>query len=188
MRLISFPLLLTLSIILYSKPLISGEENKPSSTTESFKHWVVICNSVKNSQNEVNDSDNMLCEIKTSVSVKEQNGNIRSLLSINIGQMPGEEDLTILFQVPPGVFLRSDVVLHQIEGEQLKDQPLLNASYFRCDKNQCLADTTLTEDMLDVMTAEKQFQTLFVDAGFNRIGVPISMDGFKGALSSLLSK
>jgi len=185
---IALPFVLSLVLCLCLKPVLASEDVKPSSTTESFEHWVVLCNSDKTNQSVDNVNASMLCEIKTSVSIKEKNGNIRSLLSINVGQLPGKEDLTILFQVPSGVFLRSNVMIHQIENEQINNQALIEASYFRCGVNQCLANAILPKDILDLMMVETNFSVSFIDASLNRIGIPISMKGFKEAIKSLMNK
>ena len=44
------------------------------------------------------------------------------------------------------------------------------------------------KDILDLMMVETNFSVSFIDASLNRIGIPISMNGFKEAIKSLLNK
>ena len=182
-----FSIILALAC-LYGSELVSDEIATPSRSTENYEHWVLMCNNI-NAKDE-NQLENQLkfCEIKTTISVKNKDGNPVPLININVGKPQKSDDFLILFQVPNGVFLRSSIILNFTSLEGSDPENLVDASYFRCDGSSCLADAALSKKVIDKLFLRVEANVLFVDKAMQRISVPISLRGFKDAFLALQNK
>ena len=86
-----FSIILALAC-LYGSELVSDEIATPSRSTENYEHWVLMCNNI-NAKDE-NQLENQLkfCEIKTTISVKNQDGNPVPLINVNVGKPQKSDD------------------------------------------------------------------------------------------------
>ena len=161
-----------------------AEGAAPSTTTATYGAWTVTCAAQAEAGN--------LCQMTTKLSLKGNDGQVRPLLEMAVGQPLGGTGARIVVQVPMDVALREVVVISVdapggAEGQVPKPQTdLATASYFACVPAGCIADTELTADTLAALQGVGATNVTFTAlAGAKKITVPVPMDGFGDAWAAL---
>ena len=171
------------STYVYSEEIVS-----PSQKIENYEHWALMCNNVSKIDQTDTETEARFCEIKTTVSIKNEDGNAVPIININVGQLPNSEDFLMLFQVPSDVFLRSTINLGLKDPSQESVEIIAEGTYFRCQQSGCLADTKLPEAIIDKLSSSNNAIAYFVDGNKRTIGIPVSLLGFKNSLIALQNK
>lgn len=161
---------------------------EPTSTTATYGNWTVSCLSAKQASD---GAAVKVCEMKTQLSVKGNDGATRPILQVALGQPPGSDSARIVLQVPIEVALREPVVVSLDQGPADGTTPapqdlLVSATYLACSPTGCLADTAVAPEVIGrlkaVATANVTFTTL--NAG-KKISVPVPLAGFGDAVAAL---
>ena len=156
---------------------------EPSSTTATYGAWTVTC--------AAQDADK-ICQMTTKLSIKGNDGQVRPLLEVAIGQPLGGKGARIVVQVPMDVALREAVeVSVDAPGADAAQSPkpqtaLAQASYFACVPAGCIADAALTAGTIAALRAAATTNVTFTAlAGAKKITVPVPMAGFGDAWAAL---
>lgn len=185
-----------LAVLSMSADGAQAQSSSPSSTTANYGDWVVRCRAPESAPDQPTDSASNVCEMVTIIRIQtpesqDANGRVipaqsRVLSQVALGRLPETEDVKAVIQVPAGVWLRDPLLLALGEDEAALDTAdKLSASYFRCIADFCLADIDLNAANLSALQQAKVARMSFVDGARRTINVPISMNGFSGALSAL---
>ena len=154
------------------------ERVDPSATTAIYGDWTVNCSSVGEG-----DEARKVCESVQVIRVKPSN---QAIAKIAIGQLPGSDDISIVFQTLAGVWLRDPVVFAASEAE---GATAIEATYSRCQNGSCFADTELTREMISALiSAPEESSALLTYTGRQRSGlrIGISLNGFAPALAAAI--
>ena len=154
------------------------ERVDPSATTAIYGDWTVNCRTVGEG-----DEARKACESVQIVRIKPSN---QAIAKVAIGQLPGSEDISIVFQTLSGVWLRDAVVLAASDAE---DATAVEATYSRCQNGTCFADTELTREMISALiSAPEESTALLTYTGRQRtaLRIAISLNGFAPALAAAI--
>jgi invasion protein IalB len=172
---------------------------EPSSTTANYGDWVLRCREALPVDGKADEVKNSVCEMVTIIRIQtpaSQDANGKAipaqsqvLAQVAVGRLPDSKDIKAVFQVPSGIWLRNPLLLSLAQDENsFETAEKLEASYFRCVGGFCLADIDLDATVLASLQAAKVAQVSFTDGARRTINVPISMNGFVGALAALSAK
>ena len=171
-----------LPLVLTATPAFAQTAD-PSSTSATYGNWTVTC---------VQAADQKICQMVTKLNLKGNDGQLRPLIEVAIGQPAGGGDLRIVLQVPIDVALREPVVVSvDAEGADPAATPkpqrdLVAASYFACVPAGCIADAALDADSLETLQKVSGMTATFTTLnGAKKIGVPVALDGFADAWAAL---
>ena len=170
---------LSLLAVLFAVTPSQAEE--PVSTTATFGSWTVRCNAVAN-EKDTKAAPTKLCEMVQSIRIR-KSGQV--LMEIALGRLNETDPISMLFKVPATAWLRSAVPVSL--GNKTKDTADLEASYFRCHPQYCLADIKLTSVQLENLLEAKSITVGFTDATQKTVHIPVSFDGFAPALNSIFA-
>lgn len=166
-----------------------GLSETPSSTTATYGDWIVRCLSVEQADTETSIRQ---CEVVHEISIQQEGQPPRVLVQLALGFLPDANtqtdkgQLKMVASVPTGVDLRNNVriAVDVTEGTEVSPEKLISASFFRCQQNTCLADTDMTDGMLDLLLNAETAQVSFTDSSLRNVIVPLSLSGFGAATSA----
>jgi invasion protein IalB len=154
----------------------------PSATTATYGAWTVTCAAAEAAK---------VCQMTTKLSVKGNDGQVRPLIEVAVGQPVGGDGVRIVVQVPMDVALREAVMI-SVDAPGAADQTpkpqteLAQASYFACVPAGCIADAGLTAETIAALQAASTTNVTFTAlAGAKKITVPVPMTGFGDAWAAL---
>lgn len=150
----------------------------PISTTATYGSWVVRCSTVATGT-EGDASPKKLCEMAQTMRLRETG---QTVLEIALGRLNADEPISLVFRVPPSVWLRDDIQLSL--GSETKASPDFSASYFRCSAQSCLADGQITPALRENLLTDSAMIVEFVEASRNKVRVPVSLEGFAAAFAA----
>ncbi len=155
----------------------------PSATTATYGAWTVTCAVAEAAK---------VCQMTTKLSVKGNDGQVRPLIEVAVGQPVGGAGARIVVQVPMDVALREAVAISvDAVGGDAAQTPvpqteLAQASYFACVPAGCIADAALTVGTIAALrTAATTNVTFTALVGAKKITVPVPMAGFGDAWAAL---
>ena len=171
-----------LAVTLTAAPAFA-ETAQPSSTSATYGNWTVSC---------MQTADQKVCQMTTKLNLKGEDGQLRPLLEVAIGQPPTGGDVRIVLQVPMDVALREPVAVSlDTPGADAAATPkpqtqLLTASYFACVPSGCIADAVLDRKTLKALQGAASMNATFSAlAGGKKISVPVDLTGFGDAWAAL---
>lgn len=150
----------------------------PTATTAVYGDWTVNCSTIGEG-----DEAQKVCESIQIITINPSN---QAIAKIAIGQLPGSDDISIVYQTLAGVWLRDPVVFAASEAEGATS---IEATYSRCRNGSCFADTELTREMISALiSAPEASPALLTYTGRQRTGlrIVISLDGFAPALAAAI--
>lgn len=167
------------------------DKSAPSATTATYGNWTVGCSAATGADG----AAVRICEMTTRLNVKGQDGQLRPLLQMSVGQPPGAQALRLALQVPTDVALRAGVTLSfDKPGDAAKGDPagvkpqedVLALTYLACNPAGCLADSDEGAQLWPRLQQEKTLNVAFtLLAGAKKVVVPVSLDGFGAAFEAL---
>ena len=165
----------------------TAQTAEPSATTATYGNWTVTCGMAPVA---ADAAPVKTCQMTTKLNLKGNDGQLRPLLEIAIGQPTGADAMRIVLQVPIDVALREPVVVSMDAQTGVADPKpqtdLVTASYFACTAAGCLADAVLKPDASALLQAAKTTNVTFAAlAGGKKITVPVEMTGFGDAWAAL---
>lgn len=153
-------------------------QETPTSTTATYGSWVVRCSTVTTETADTATPEK-LCEMAQTMRLRETG---QTILEIALGRLNDNEPISLVFQVPPTVWLRDDIQLSL--GTEIKATPDFLASYFRCSAQSCLADGQIVPALREALLADSAMIVEFVEASRNKVRVPVSLEGFSAAFAA----
>lgn len=173
-------------------PVSAQQDVQPSKTIATYGNWSIACNLVSVANADGSAQQQELCELTSQVNIRGEDQVIRPLLQVAVGRMPGQENLRILFQVPGNAYLRMPVslILDPSEDQPADQVPedAISATYIRCDSGRCIADANLTGEDQARIEAAQSARVSYVNVTGSRVGVPLSMDGYKASAADMASR
>lgn len=173
--------------------LVAAQESqavKPTAITEQYGAWTLVCQSTLSgaaASDTQADAPSETCGLRTSIVVQDQAGARRPLAAAFVARDADGEGYAIVFQVPPGVYLRAPVELRAGDAEADADA-LLSASYVNCAPGACIADARIPAETMTALQEAATLQLVFVGADRRRIGVPFPREGLTQAVQALSSR
>ena len=168
----------------------SAQAAEPSSTTATYGAWTVTCATPPASGDTT--AAKKLCQMTISLSLKGNDGQVRPLIEVAIGQPAGGEGARIVVQVPIDVALREAVMVSvDAAGGDANQTPkpqteLLTANYFACVPTGCIADAAVSAETLSALKVATATNVTFTAlSGAKKITVPVPMTGFGDAWAAL---
>ncbi len=177
-------------LLLTTLPALA-QNAEPSSTSATYGNWTVTCAMQEASADGATPAQK-ICHLTTKLNLKGNDGQVRPLIEVAIGQPLGGDGPRIVVQVPIDVALRSAVMISvdaagEADAEGAKPQTeLVSASYFACVPTGCIADGPL--DAKTIATLQKTATTnvtFTALAAPKKITVPVAMAGFADAWAAL---
>lgn len=168
-----------------------ADANAPTATTATYGNWTVGCSMLLQADG---SAPRQLCEMTTRLNLKGQDGQMRPLLQWTIGTPPGAKGPRMALQVPTNVALRDGVSLSLdkaapagTDATAAKPQDeVLALTYATCTPQGCVADADGPPKLMDRLKGAKTANVSFTMVqGGKRVMVPVSLDGFEGALAAL---
>ena len=144
---------------------------EPVQTTATFTDWTVRCRQVA-------ALDAQQCEMVQVLSTADRQSTVANLA---IGQLPGEEDIRFVLQLPLGVHLPTDVSF------AIGDEQVTTAQFETCFQTFCLAYATLDEDAIAKMRAGSEMTMSMKDRAQRDLVMPVSLNGFTAAYAATFS-
>jgi invasion protein IalB len=142
----------------------------PTQTTATFGSWTVRCRPV------TDGGTNKLCEMLQAVPAGNGGGVI---VNLALGRLPGDKDLRMVVQLPLGVSLADDVDIALPGGDVAK------ATFQTCYPNLCVAQATVSDDLLAAFKAGDEVTIAFKDRTHKGVAVKASLSGFNDAYGSM---
>lgn len=143
----------------------------PAQTTATFADWTVRCRQVA-------ELDAQQCEMVQVLSTADRQSTVANLA---IGQLPGDEDIRFVLQLPLGVHLPTDVAF------TIGDEEVTTAQFETCFQTFCLAYATLDDDAIEQMKSGSEMTMNFEDRARRDVAMPISLNGFTAAYAATFS-
>jgi len=163
---------------------------EPTSTTATYGNWTVSCIMAQPATGDA--APVKVCEMKTQLNLKGQDGQSRPLLQLAVGQPPGSATARMVVQVPVDVALREPVAVSLDQGPAtdaqtpVPQEQLFAATYLACTPTGCLADSAVTDEVIGKLRGAKTTNVTFTSLqGGKKITVPVPMTGFADAADAL---
>lgn len=165
----------------------SGSGAQPSVVTERYGAWVLECIRTEA------DEPTAQCRLQTTLAVRSESGGTRPLLRFLFAPTVREPEaeqkpelaLVLGVQTPPDVYLRSPVIV-RTSGNGAA--PLVEATYFRCQANACLADAVLEQPAFEALNSAKAPSISFETVARQVVSVEFPTDGLADAARALQAK
>lgn len=153
---------------------IGAEASEPSLTTATYDDWTVRCSVLRQGEEQTESGEGgiKVCELLQTARVKESG---RVILETAMGRVGENEPFRIVFKVPLSVLLREPILL------TIDDTALISASYLRCVKGSCIAETELTPDEIGMVVSASTLLVEFKNSPEQPIKVPVNTSGLAAA-------
>lgn len=153
-----------------ASPISAAEGEAPSLTTATFGQWTVRC---RPQQDEAS-----VCEMVQGV---QAGNNAGTLANLALGRLPGDDALRMVIQLPIGINLSDGVAIAAGEGASA------NAVFETCYPNLCVAQATVTNELLDAFKGGESLTVAFKDRAKRAVSFQVSLDGFSAAYESSMT-
>jgi invasion protein IalB len=137
---------------------------------EVFGDWKTFCSKTA--------EGGETCQIFQNLSTNKE-GKQSPLLYIVMGYLPEGEDPVARIRLPLGILLQSGIAIRVDEGKPW------TFPFSHCDQTGCWIYIRLNDDQLSAMKAGNKAFVTFADLKRKPYSVPISLNGFAKAISSL---
>lgn len=146
----------------------AADPSQPAATTATYQDWLVRC---------VSQESGKVCEVVQNLQVQGQG----VVASIAVGRTDPKSPMSLVIQVPQGVWLPSGVKFQVSE----KSKPL-SLEYKKCAQA-CVAEVQLDAAAVQSMkTATENGNFTFDDGAKRSVSLPVSFKGFGPALDASL--
>lgn len=149
----------------------AGSMEEPVQTTATYSDWTVRCRQVA----EINAQQ---CEMVQVLSTADRQNTVANLA---IGQLPGDDAVRFVLQLPLGVHLPTDVAF--VIGEE----EVTTAQFETCFQSFCLAYATLDENAIAQMRAGMEMTMTLKDRAQRDLVMQLSLSGFTAAYEATFS-
>jgi invasion protein IalB len=150
-------------------PIVLPKEASPDSAAV-FSDWKKRCEPAPDKSTEV-------CFGFQKVSFSETKA---QLLQAVVGYFRTDRrDPTLIVTIPLGAFLLPGLEI------RTKSKKPIHSDFQYCFSNGCQAAIRLNGPILDLLKNEDEAEVVFLDAGHQRISVPLSLKGFPAVLDAL---
>lgn len=169
------------TLILSVSLLATGQSfaQEPSITTETYGSWTYRCSQVSKPNADDTAVSKKACELVQVL--QDAKGNVIAQLAFGIDAASPEKIVSVM-QVPQGALLTVPVVL---SDEDKKNT--LQAPYFSCFNNICLARTETNKEQLKSFGTSSKGNLEFADRSGRKIRVLLSFEGLSAASERLIS-
>ena len=159
-------------LLLLAAPALA-QQPAPSSRTETYGDWTKRCTAVSDASEEGGKA--WRCEMAQTVQLRNTG---QTILQIALGRVASDAPISVVFQVPSTVWLRTPITLTVGDGT---GDPDLTATYFRCGADACLADGELDDALRQKLLVGSTMSVSFADGTQRTVRLPVSLNGFADA-------
>ncbi|WP_181409894.1 invasion associated locus B family protein [Martelella alba] len=188
---------ITGSMFLAGLALAQSDDAVPASdTTVSYGDWSQHCMLVQIQKE--GDAEpgkpQRICEVTQTLNAQQKDGQTQRLLTIAVGKLPATDNYRAVVQTPANVDLRTGVTMSL--GDSSIDEPTkgdavtampkpndISLTYVTCGQF-CTADIALSDAQLMELKKTDSAAVTFKMMNGKALKVPLSMKGFKAALTA----
>ncbi|AQZ50551.1 invasion associated locus B family protein [Martelella mediterranea] len=191
---------LAVGLLAAGTAMAQEDEAVPASdTTVSYGDWSQHCMlvQVQKQGEQTPGAPQRICEVTQTLNVQQEGGQVQRLLTIAVGKLPDSDNQRIVVQTPSNVALRAGVKMTLSDeppaapskgGAVSADEAAAEGTdilltYLTCAQV-CVAEKELSGAQVEALKQTVSASVTFDMTSGQTLSVPLSMKGFKAALSA----
>ena len=190
--------LLIASFVWSGAALAADDDVMPSSTTVAYGDWTQNCMLVQvQKEGEAQPgAPQRVCEVRQVLNAQQEGGEMQRLLTVAVGKLPESDMDRLVIQTPINVALRSGVTMRlgatadaqpakggAVSAAPAEGSEQILLTYMTCNQF-CIAEKELTPAQMDLLKGSEAASVAFDMTNGQELSVPLSLKGFKSAISA----
>ncbi|MEO2039703.1 MAG: invasion associated locus B family protein [Martelella sp.] len=136
-----------------------------------------------------------VCEVRQVLNAQQEGGEVQRLMTVAVGKLPESDTDRLVIQTPVNVALRSGVTMRLGEAAaqptkggavstvETEGSEQILLTYMTCNQV-CIAEKELTEAQMEMIKTAQAASVTFDMTNGQELSVPLSMKGFRSAISA----